>query len=129
MRKIFLGFVVYALAELALLIVIGQNIGVFSTLLLIIATSIIGMYVMKNKGMNSIQNVKQTMARGEAPGAALVNTLLTFSGGLLLALPGFLTDLIGLLLLMPFSRKMFQPLVYYWMRKQMKKGQFIIVQR
>lgn len=121
MRKIFLGFVVYALAELALLIVIGQNIGVFSTLLLIIATSIIGMYVMKNKGMNSIQNVKQTMARGEAPGAALVNTLLTFSGGLLLALPGFLTDLIGLLLLMPFSRKMFQPLVYYWMRKQMKK--------
>ncbi|KOY81210.1 FxsA family protein [Lysinibacillus macroides] len=129
MRKIFLGFVVYALAELALLIVVGQNIGVFSTLLLIIATSSIGVYVMKNKGMNSIQNVKQTMASGEAPGAALVNTLLTFSGGLLLALPGFLTDLIGLLLLMPFSRKMFQPLVYYWMRKQMKKGPFIIVQR
>jgi len=100
MRKIFLGFVVYALAELALLIVIGQNIGVLSTLLLIIATSVIGIYVMKNKG-----------------------------GGLLLALPGFLTDLIGLLLLMPFSRKMFQPVVYYWMRKKMKKGQFIIVQR
>lgn len=129
MRKIFLGVVVYALAELALLIVIGQNIGVFSTLMLIVATSVIGIYVMKNKGMNSIQNVKNTMARGEAPGAALVDTLLTFGGGLLLALPGFLTDLVGLLLLMPFSRKMFQPIVYYWMRKKMKKGQFIIVQR
>ncbi|MEA0555520.1 FxsA family protein [Lysinibacillus irui] len=129
MRKIFLGVVVYALAELALLIVIGQNIGVFSTLMLIVATSVIGIYVMKNKGMNSIQNVKNTMARGEAPGAALVDTLLTFGGGLFLALPGFLTDLVGLLLLMPFSRKMFQPIVYYWMRKKMKKGQFIIVQR
>lgn len=129
MRKIFLGVVVYALAELALLIVIGQNIGVFSTLMLIVATSVIGIYVMKNKGMNSIRNVKNTMARGEAPGAALVDTLLTFGGGLLLALPGFLTDLVGLLLLMPFSRKMFQPIVYYWMRKKMKKGQFIIVQR
>lgn len=129
MRKIFLGFIVYALAELALLIVIGQNIGVLSTLLLIIATSVLGVYVMKNKGMNSIQNVKNTLARGEAPGSALVDTLLTFSGGLLLALPGFMTDLIGLLLLLPFSRKMFQPVVYYWMRKKMKKGQFIIVQR
>ncbi len=129
MRKIFLGVVVYALAELALLIVIGQNIGVFSTLMLIVATSVIGIYVMKNKGMNSIQNVKNTMARGEAPGAALVDTLLTFGGGLFLALPGFLTDLVGFLLLMPFSRKMFQPIVYYWMRKKMKKGQFIIVQR
>ena len=89
MRKIFLGFIVYALAELALLIVIGQNIGVLSTLLLIMATSIIGIYVMKNKGMNSVQNVKNTLARGEAPGAALVDTFLTFGGGLLLALPDF----------------------------------------
>lgn len=129
MRKIFLGFIVYALAELALLIVIGQNIGVLSTLLLIMATSIIGIYVMKNKGMNSVQNVKNTLARGEAPGAALVDTFLTFGGGLLLALPGFLTDVLGFFLLMPFSRKMFQPIVYYWMRKKMKKGPFIIVQR
>ncbi|EFI69774.1 FxsA family protein [Lysinibacillus sp. HST-98] len=129
MRKIFLGFIIYTLAELTLLIVIGQNIGVLSTLLLIIATSVIGIYVMKNKGMNSVQNVKNTLARGEAPGAALVDTFLTFGGGLLLALPGFLTDVLGLFLLMPFSRKMFQPIVYYWMRKKMKNGQFIIVQR
>lgn len=121
MRKIFLGFIVYTLAELTLLIVIGQNIGVLSTLLLIIATSVIGIYVMKNKGMNSVKNVKNTLARGEAPGAALVDTFLTFGGGLLLALPGFLTDVLGLFLLMPFSRKMFQPIVYYWMRKKMKK--------
>ncbi|UZN01163.1 FxsA family protein [Lysinibacillus sp. MHQ-1] len=46
-KKFFLGFIVYALAELALLIVIGQNIGVLSTLLLIIVTSVLGIYVMK----------------------------------------------------------------------------------
>lgn len=129
MRKVFLGFIVYALAELALLIVIGQNIGVLNTLLLIVATSIIGIYVVKNKGMNSVQKVKATIARGEAPGPALVDTVLNFSGGVLLTLPGFITDLVGLLLLMPFSRKMFQPIFYYWMRNKMKKGQFIIVQK
>ncbi|MGE7092099.1 FxsA family protein [Lysinibacillus sp. NPDC048646] len=129
MRKIFLGFIVYALAELALIIVIGQNIGVLNTLLLIVATSIIGVYVAKNKGMNSVQKVKNTIARGEAPGPALINALLNFSGGVLLALPGFLTDVIGLLLLMPFSRKLFQPIVFYWIRKKMKNGQFIIVQK
>ncbi len=129
MRKIFLGFIVYTLAELALLIVIGQYIGVFNTLLLIVVTTIIGIYIVKNKGMNSVQKVKNTIARGEAPGPALIDTVLIFSGGVLLALPGFITDLIGFLLLMPFSRKMFQPLFYYWMRKKMKKGQFIIVQK
>ncbi|MFY0519440.1 FxsA family protein [Lysinibacillus sp. UGB7] len=129
MRKVFLGFIVYALAELALLIVVGQNIGVLNTLLLIVATSVIGVYVAKNKGMNSVQKVKDTMARGEAPGPILINALLNFSGGVLLALPGFLTDLIGLLLLMPFSKKLFQPIVFYWIRKKMKKGQFIIVQK
>ncbi|MET4560889.1 FxsA family protein [Lysinibacillus parviboronicapiens] len=129
MRKFFLGFIVYALAELALLIAVGQKIGVLSTLLLIMATSVIGIYVAKNKGMNSVQKVKNTIAKGEAPGPALIDALLNFSGAVLLALPGFLTDIIGLLLLMPISRKLFQPIAFYWIRKKMKKGQFIIVQR
>lgn len=129
MKKFFLSFVVYALAELALLIVIGQNIGVFNTLLLVVATTIIGIYIAKNKGINSVKNVKHMVARGEAPGPALVDGMLNFSGGVLLALPGFITDVIGLLLLLPITRKLFQPLVFYWMRKKMKKGQFIIVQK
>ncbi|KOS67656.1 hypothetical protein AEA09_03185 [Lysinibacillus contaminans] len=129
MKKIFLSFVVYSLVELALLIGIGQKIGIFNTLLLIVATSVIGIYVAKNKGMNSVQKVKNSLALGEAPGPAVIDTMLNFSGGLLLALPGFLTDILGLLLLLPFTRKMFQPLVFYWMRKKMKNGQFIIVQR
>ena len=129
MKKIFLSFVVYSIAELALLIGIGQKIGVFNTLLLIVATSIIGIYVAKNKGMNSVRKVKNSLAHGEAPGPAVIDTMLNFSGGLLLALPGFLTDILGVFLLLPFTRKMFQPIVFYWMRKKMKNGQFIIVQR
>ena len=69
------------------------------------------------------------VARGESPGPALVDAMLNFSGGVLLALPGFITDIIGLLMLLPVTRKLFQPLVFYWMRKKMKKGQFIIVQK
>ena len=129
MKKVFLSFVVYSLAELALLIVIGQKMGVLNTLLLIVATSIFGIYVAKNKGMHSVQKVKDSLANGEAPGPAVIDAMLNFSGGLLLALPGFLTDILGLLLLLPFTRKMFQPIVFYWMRKKMKNSQFIIVQK
>ena len=129
MKKILVGMVVFSLAELAIIIALGQTIGVFNTLVLLIATSIIGIYAAKNKGMHSIRKVKQSLARGEAPGPAVVDTMLTFSGGLLLALPGFISDVVGLLLLMPFTRKMFQPLVFVWMRKKLKKGQFIIVQK
>ena len=129
MKKILVGMVVFSLAELAIIIAFGRMFGVLNTLVLLIATSIIGIYAAKNKGLHSIQKVKQSLARGEAPGPAVVDTMLNFSGGLLLALPGFISDVVGLLLLMPFTRKMFQPLVFVWMRKQLKKGQFIIVQK
>ena len=129
MKKIILGFIVFSLAELALIIAIGQIIGVFNTLVLLVATSIMGIYVAKNKGMHSVRKVKNSLAHGEAPGPAVVDTMLNFSGGLLLALPGFISDLVGVLLLMPFTRKMVQPLVFVWMRKKLKKGNFIIVQK
>ena len=129
MKKFLIGMVVFSLAELAIIIALGRTFGVLNTLVLLIATSIIGIYAAKNKGMHSIQKVKHSLARGEAPGPAVVDTMLNFSGGLLLALPGFISDIVGLLLLMPFTRKMFQPLVFVWMRKKLKKGQFIIVQK
>ncbi|GLC88311.1 FxsA family protein [Lysinibacillus piscis] len=129
MRKIVFGFLGYVLLELALLIVVGKLIGVLPTLLLVVATSVLGIYVVKNKGMNSVRSVKQALENREAPGTAMVDTMLNFSGGFLLALPGFLTDVLGVLLLMPISRKLFQPIVYYWMRKKMKHNQVIIVQK
>ncbi|MEG0259137.1 MAG: FxsA family protein [Lysinibacillus sp.] len=129
MKKFFISFVVYMLIEMALLIFIGQQIGVFNTLLLVVATTILGIYFAKNKGMKSVQKVKSSLERGEAPGPAMVDAMMSFMGGLLLVIPGFLTDAVGLLLLFSFTKKLFKPIIYLWMRKKMKNGQFVIVQR
>ncbi|MEO4051952.1 FxsA family protein [Solibacillus sp. CAU 1738] len=129
MQKILLAFVVYMFAEIATLILVGKAIGVFGTLLLIILTSVLGFFVIKNKGMKSFQSIKQSIAQGQPPGVAMIEAFMVFIGGVLLIVPGFITDIIGLLMLTSFTRNLFKPAIFFWLRKKMKNGQMIIVQR
>lgn len=129
MRKI-LGFIIaIGLLEIAIFILVGKGIGVFNTLLLIILTSIIGIAVAKKQGLQSVQNIQNSLSVGEPPGNAMIDTFLIFIGGILLVLPGFLTDLLGFLLVIPLTRKWFKPAIYFWLRKRMKNGQVFIIRR
>lgn len=123
------SFIAMILIEIAIFIVVGKLIGVFNTLLLIILTSIIGAVVAKKQGMYSIQNMQTNIKQGEAPGPAMVDTFLIFIGGVLLVLPGFLTDVIGLSMLFSFSRKVYKPFIYKWLRKKMESGNVIIINK
>lgn len=123
------SFIGMILIEIAIFIVVGKLIGVFNTLLLIILTSIIGVVVAKKQGMYSIQNMQTNINRGEAPGPAMVDTFLIFIGGVLLVLPGFLTDVIGLSMLFSFSRKLYKPFIYKWLRKKMESGNVFIINK
>ncbi|WP_042474685.1 FxsA family protein [Bacillus ndiopicus] len=129
MQKILLMFIALSFAEIATFIVIGKYLGVFTTLLLVIITSVAGAFILKNKGLNSFQSIQQSIAQGKPPGIAMIDAFALFIGGVLLLLPGFLTDLIGLLLLTPFTRNVFKPLIFSWIRKRMKNGQIIIEQK
>ena len=115
--------------EIALFILIGQAIGVFNTLLLIILSSILGIYVAKKKGVKSFQDVKNSLRSGAPPGVAMIDTMMIFLGGILLVTPGFLTDLIGLLMLFSLTRKLFKPAIYMWIKRKMKNGKFVVIQR
>ncbi len=123
LKKLKISVIAIVLIEIALLILVGNFIGVFNTLLLIVLTSIIGIAVAKKQGMYSIQNMQNSMSRGEAPGPAMVDTFMIFVGGILLALPGFLTDLIGFTFIFSFTRKLYKPFIYKWFRKKMENGQ------
>ncbi|SOC36567.1 FxsA family protein [Ureibacillus acetophenoni] len=129
MRKILFTLIAFILVEIALFILVGNLIGVFNTLLLIILTSIIGIAVSKKLGMKSVQNLQHSINQGEPPGPLMVDTFLIFVGGILLALPGFLTDVIGFTLIFSFTRKLYKPSIYKWLRKKMESGNVYIINR
>ena len=129
MKKLLWGMLALGFAEIALLILIGKSIGVFYTLLLIVLTSVVGVLIAKQRGMKSYKEIQNSLQQGQPPGIAMIETFMIFIGGVLMAFPGFITDIIGLLLVLGITRNLFKPLIFYYLRKKMKRGNVIIVQR
>ena len=112
--------------EIALLISVGNVIGVFPTFLLIIATAVLGGYLARSQGLQAYRNVRNQMGIQQTPSEIMVDGFCILIGGILLLVPGIITDITGLLLLIPFTRNRFKPLIYGWIRKKMDKGSIII---
>ena len=129
MKKLSIAIVATIIVEIAMFIIVGNWIGVFPTLLLIIASSLFGFYSMKKNGIHSVQTIQKNVQQGQAPGVAMIEGFLTFVGALLCAIPGFITSIIGLLMIAPFSKKVFMPAIFYWLRKKMKNSQVVIYQK
>ena len=129
MRNLFLMFIAFILAEITAIILVGNWFGVFPTLLLLIATSALGVYLLKKRGTQSLKEIQSSIANGQPPGVALMEAFMMFVGAVLLILPGFLSDVFGLLMFTSATRSLFKPLIFMWLRKKMKNQQMIIVQR
>lgn len=98
---LFLLFLVVPFAELAVLIAVGDRIGVPETLLLMVAMSAVGAVMAKRQGLRILRAVQQRVERGEVPGRELLDGLLVLVAAALLLTPGLLTDAFGILLLLP----------------------------
>ena len=129
MKKLLWGFLALVFAEIAVFILIGKAIGVFYTLLLIVLTSVVGMLIAKKRGMKSYQDIQKSIQQGQPPGVTMIETFMIFVGGVLMVLPGFITDVVGLLFVLGVTRNVFKPMIFYFLRKKMKSGNVIIVQR
>ncbi|MDU2481435.1 MAG: FxsA family protein [Klebsiella sp.] len=90
----FIAFFLYVYIEISIFIQVAHVLGVFMTLILVIFSSVVGMSLVRNQGFKNFLLMQQKMAAGESPAA-----------GLLLLLPGFFTDFLGLLLLLPPVQK------------------------
>lgn len=104
MRVFFLLFLVFPLLELFVLIRVGSSIGALTTLLLVLAGGVFGILCIRLAGLTTALNVRQRMAQGEMPNGEMLNGLLLVVAGGLLFLPGFISDAIGLLCLLPITR-------------------------
>jgi UPF0716 protein FxsA len=109
-RLIFL-FAAIPLLELYLLLAVGQRLGPAWTIALVLATAALGAYLSKTQGLRTLERMRENMSRGVAPAGELVNGALILLAGVLLIVPGFLTDAVGFCLLIPPLRRRFIRLV------------------
>lgn len=104
-RVLFIAIIVMSFLELYVLIAVGSILGAFPTILLIIASAGLGSYLLREQGIATWQRFQETLARQEVPAYELMEGFLILIGGALLLTPGFITDAIGLVCLLPSLRK------------------------
>lgn len=117
-----LVFLILPIAEIALLIQVGKTVGVGWTIVLLIAMSVAGVALARNQGLSVWRRFQASLRRGEIPSTEILDGVLVLLGAALLLTPGFLTDILGLVLLVPPTRAGVR-------RSVMKSGKWAIFKR
>jgi UPF0716 protein FxsA len=112
--KLFLLFILVPAAEIYLLVKVGSVIGPFATIALVILTALAGAHLARLQGMSTMLRIRENLDQGFMPAEELLDGVLIFLAGMVLLTPGFLTDITGLLILLPGPRNMFKR----WLRKK-----------
>ncbi|OMP27685.1 FxsA family protein [Bacillus sp. I-2] len=128
MKKYFLLLLIlFPVVEISLFLISSKIIGILPTMLLIVLTSALGAYFARKQGIEAFQKVQRDLQYGKMPGGAIVDGFCILIGGLLLLIPGFLSDLIGALLLIPVTRKGIKPLFERWLRNMSNRNRYTII--
>jgi len=112
--KFFALFVIVPLLELSLLIEVGKYIGVWNTIALVLVTAVAGAMMMQLEGLRVWNNLQQDLMNGRMPTDNIINGVLILIGGIVLLTPGIITDIIGVTLLLPFTRVLYRN----WLKKK-----------
>ena len=112
--RLILVCTIVPLAELYILIKIGSHIGGFNTILLVLMTTVLGALLARLQGWRTLRQIQLSLSQGQIPAEELIDGVLILFGGILLVIPGVLTDLFALVLLLPFTRTYFKR----WLRRR-----------
>jgi UPF0716 protein FxsA len=111
-------FILVPIAELAVIIQVGQAIGVWWTILLLIADSVLGSLLMRSQGRVAWRRFNEAVRAGRVPAREVADGVLVIFGGALLLTPGFLSDIVGVLFLLPPTRALIRRV---FLREAMKR--------
>ena len=111
-------FILVPILELIILIRIGQLMGLWPTVALVLATGLVGATLARMEGLRVLLQLQRELAAGRIPTQAMLDGISVMIGGVLLLTPGILTDLAGLSLLFPPTRRGIQ----WWVRRRLEKG-------
>lgn len=118
-QGVLLALLALPVLEIYLLVQVGGLVGFLPTLFLLFGAAALGTYLLQTQGWSTWNRLQQSLARGELPADELVNGAVIVAGGALLLLPGFLSDVAGLLCLVPFTRR----LIAAWLvRSRLSQG-------
>ena len=114
-------FIAIPLVELYVIIAVGEEIGAFWTVILVLLTAVIGVNLLRIQGMSTLMRAQRNMAAGGVPAMEMMEGIVLAVGGVLLITPGFITDSIGFLCLIPASR---QAIIRYVMARSNVQSSF-----
>ena len=106
MNSIFLSIILIPVIEIYLLIKIGSKIGAILTIFLIFTTAVVGIYYAKYEGLNTLKSGFAQLSKNIPPSYEMISGAAIAIAALLLIIPGFLTDVVGFLLIFPLTRKL-----------------------
>ena len=121
--RLALLFVIVPLLELALLIQMGQMVGFWPTIALVVFTGVTGAWLARTEGLRTIWRLRDDLANGRVPGQAIMDGMAVLAGGALLLTPGILTDGIGFGLLFPATRHAIQRRIMARLERSIQEGE------
>lgn len=120
--KLLILFVIIPVTELYILIEVGKRIGSLTTISIIIFTGILGAYLVKNQGFMILKKIQNDLNDGIMPGDSLIQGAIILAGGILLLTPGFVTDTVGFIFLIPVSRNVIKKYLLKWLKGKIEEG-------
>ena len=126
MNPFFLSIILIPVIEIYLFIKLGSQIGAFTTISLIFATAVIGIYYAKYEGLNTIKSAVKQLSENKKPTYEIFSSTAIAFAAILLIIPGFATDTLGFLIIFPITRKIiFQSILKKFNNKNIKAKDFI----
>lgn len=119
--RLFILILILPIAELVVLLWVGQSIGWLKTLALVVLMAIVGTYEIRRQGSQIWTRMGEQLDRGELPGNELLDGFLLFIAGILLLIPGLITDAVGLVLIIPPTRYLVREGVKKWLKRRLEQ--------
>ncbi|MBP9854290.1 MAG: FxsA family protein [Candidatus Omnitrophica bacterium] len=126
---LFVLFIAFLTLELYVIIEVGSSIGAFNALVLLIVMGMVGAFLARIQGFIILNKINLSLERGQLPSSELMDGLMILSGGVLLIIPGFVSDVMGLCLLIPATRSIIKLFIQKKMETMIKTGQTVHIQR
>jgi UPF0716 protein FxsA len=122
-----LAFIAMPIVEIWLIFQVGGSLGAMSTIGLIVVTAVVGAALAKHQGFAVVQRVQRAMQTGEEVGLSVVEAAMVLAAAVMMLLPGFITDGIGIALLVPPIRRVFARRIVARGRQRMEHSGFVVV--
>ena len=106
------SFIVLPILEMYILIEVGSFIGALNTIGLVLLTALLGLILLRQQGFRTLLNARNKLMQAELPAEEIVTGIFLAIGGALLLTPGFVTDFIGFMCLLPFTRRLLLSLIH-----------------